>query len=91
MAKRVFEELKTNMWFWVLLVFSMAFLTAGLLLPPLGSIDNSVLTGIGELLGFGVIGTVLEAIKAGVDATVNHNGTQITITNDKKEEDAANS
>ena len=44
--------------FYVTLAVSLLLITGGFLLPPMGIIDSSVLTAVGELLMFGVMAQV---------------------------------
>lgn len=56
--------------FYVNLVISMLLIVGGFLVPPVGVIDGSVLTAVGLLLMFSVIGKIPEAIKAGKNIKV---------------------
>ena len=54
--------------FYVTLAVSLLLITGGFLLPPMGIIDSSVLTAVGELLMFGVMAQVpgiLQAVRDG--------------------------
>ena len=51
--------------FYLTLVVSLLLVSGGFLVPPLGVIDGSVITAVGELLMFAVVGRIPEAIKAG--------------------------
>lgn len=44
-------------------------------------IDPSVLTAVGEIMGFAALGAICKALDKGVDATLKHNDTEITINN----------
>ena len=50
--------------FYVTLAVSLLLITGGFLLPPMGIIDSSVLTAVGELLMFGVMAQVPHLIEA---------------------------
>ena len=50
--------------FYVTLAVSLLLITGGFLLPPMGIIDSSVLTAVGELLMFGVMEQVPHLIEA---------------------------
>ena len=65
--------------FWVCLSLSIALIVAGFLVPPMGSIDGSVLTAVGELFAFATLFEVHVAIKKGVDAKVRHGNTELTV------------
>lgn len=77
--------LESNVFFWVFALSGLVLIVASFVLPPMGSIDNSVLAAVGELDGVIALGAVLKAIDKGVDAQFQHNGTSVTITN--KDED----
>lgn len=68
--------------FYILTAFSVGLLVASFLVPPIGIIDPSVLAAIGEIFAFAALATVFKAIDRGVDATVTHKNTTISITND---------
>lgn len=51
--------------FYLTLGVSLVLVVGGFLVPPLGVIDGSVITAVGELLMFAVVGRIPEAIKAG--------------------------
>lgn len=90
MAKAIWNELSSNVWWWILTVLSVTLLFAGLFLPPMGIIDSSVLVGVGEILGLGALKCVYEAIIRGIDTTIQHNNTSITLNNpDNKDADNA--
>lgn len=74
--------------FYICLIFAIGLLIASFIVPPLGVISPSVLTGVGELFAFATLGTVIEAISRGVDAKLTHNNTEINIINpDNKKSD----
>ena len=72
-----------NAAFWLLTIFALVLITLGIIFPwpPDGTIDGSVLTAVGELLGFGALWAILRAIDKGVDAEVSHKDTTIKINN----------
>lgn len=51
--------------FYIPLTVSIGLIVGGFLVPPIGIIDGSVLTAVGLLLMFAVVGKIPEAIKAG--------------------------
>jgi len=51
--------------FYITLTISICLIVGGFLCPPIGVIDGSVLTAVGELLMFPLIIQLPEAIKAG--------------------------
>ena len=50
--------------FYLTLAISLLLIIGGFLLPPMGIIDGSVLTAVGELLMFGVLAQVPALISA---------------------------
>ena len=50
--------------FYITLAISLLLIIGGFLLPPMGIIDGSVLTAVGELLMFGVLAQVPRLIDA---------------------------
>ena len=85
--KRFFKDyIAGNHFFWVFSISGLLLLVASFILPPLGTIDNSVLAGVGEIDVFIALGCVVKAIDKGVDVTAQHNNTSISITN-REEED----
>jgi hypothetical protein len=85
MRKFYQNYIENNLFFWIFSVVSLVLIIAGFIVPPLGTIDNSVLIAAGEINGTIALGCVLRAIDNGVDATFQHNNTSVTITN--KDED----
>lgn len=79
MAKKVLGILIKDIWFYIFSIASIGLIIASFLVPPMGVIDGTVLAAIGELFGWGVLGTVIKAINEGIGATVQHNNTTITV------------
>ena len=71
----------------VLSLASLALIVAGLLLPPIGVIDGSVLTAVGELIGLKALTLAWHAVDKGLDAKVTHGDTTINLINDDDDED----
>ena len=60
--------------FYTTLVISLLLILGGFLLPPMGIIDSSVLTAVGELLMFGVLAqvpTLIDAAKNGKSVKIS--------------------
>lgn len=76
-----------NLPFWILTITAIALLIISIFIPPAGVIDGSVIAGIGELLGFGALWTVVIAIEKGIDAKLKHNDTEITLGDLNKDRD----
>lgn len=73
------DYIANNLFFWVFASISAILIIAGFICPPIGQIDNSVLVAAGELNGTIALGCVLRAIDKGVDASIKHNGTEVSI------------
>lgn len=67
--------------FWVCLLISLALLLTGFFLPPIGVIDNSVLTAGGILFGFGCLGVVDNTIARGGSGKLTKGDTTIELEN----------
>ena len=66
--------------FVVCLATSVMLIVGGFIVPPMGEIDGSVLTAVGELLLFPTIAYGARAIELGYDFKINKNDTNIEIT-----------
>ena len=73
-----------NTAFWVCLVISILLIIGGAITQPPFVIDASIFIATGELFAFAGLWTLNKAIDKGVDAKVNHNGTEIQIINDNE-------
>ena len=72
--------------FYIITFVAIALLLLSFFCPPLGIIDNSALMAVGECFAFASLSIVLVAINKGIGATVQHNGTSVTIEKPEKEE-----
>ena len=63
-------------------VISVGLIIVGFLLPPMGVIDGSVLTAVGELLLFPVIIYGFRAIELGMEVTIQKGDTTVEIHQD---------
>lgn len=68
-----------NSIFWVCFVLCAGLIIAGFCVPPMGSVDGSVLTAVGELFAFPTLWTVWHAIDKGIDAKLTHGNTSVQI------------
>lgn len=66
----------------VCFIISVALLIVGFLLPPMGVIDGSVLTAVGELLLFPVIIYGFRAIELGLEVKIQKGDTSVEIHKD---------
>ena len=86
----------TSLYNWVLcctphkfLFFSIALIMGGFFVPPLGIIDGSVLTAVGELLMFGVLAQVpkiLDAVRNGKSSKLQKGDFGVEVSAEAKEE-----
>lgn len=72
-----------NTWFKVLSICAILLLVAGFIVPPLGVISPSVLTGVGEIFAFAALWTLIKAIDKGKVASISHGNTTISVGRDK--------
>lgn len=79
----IVKDLLGKVVFWVCLIVSLVLIIFGFVVPPMGTIDPSVLTAVGEIFGFATLGVVADAIKEGYDAKIKKGEMEINITNDK--------
>lgn len=70
-----------DIWLRILTITSIVLIVGAFFVPPMAIIDSSILAAVGELAGFGAIWEVSKAIDKGVDASVKHNDTEITVKN----------
>lgn len=67
----------------VLAVISAGLIIGGFFVPPVGVINSSVLTGVGELIALAVLFLAWHAIDKGMDAKLTHGSTSLEVTNDE--------
>ena len=79
--------LENNGFFWLFSIIGLLLIIIAFFLPPAAQIHQSVLIAVGEINGFAALGAVIKAIDKGSSATFHHNGTEVTITGDKDEDD----
>lgn len=70
--------------FFVCLGVSIALGIGGFFCPPLGSIDGSVLTFVGILLGYATLAVADQNLANGKDVIFHHGDTEITIGDDEE-------
>ncbi len=81
MAEQIKNGTLRNPVFWVCFVVSAVLIIAGFIVPPIGHIDGTVLTAVGELFGYPTLWVVWQAIRKGVDAKLQHGKTSVTVGN----------
>ena len=86
------EEARTfwlsRMTFCVCFFVSVGLIVGGFFVPPMGVIDGSVLTAIGELLLFPTLLYAFRAIELGLRVKFQKGETSIEISKRKEDEDA---
>lgn len=73
--------------FWVCLVASLILIVGGFFVPPLGVIDGSVLTAVGELLGFSALNVLMLGLNKGTDITVRKGDLEVEVDSHTHEEE----
>lgn len=82
----VIKEATYHNWsFWICLVISISLIVISFFIPPLAAIDGSVLAAVGELFAFASLGSLIDAIKKGKEATLHHGNTSLSIGDGDKE------
>lgn len=79
----------TPLYMYLIMLVSCLLVVCGFILPPLGVIDGSVLSAIGELMGFGLLVDFVQKlpaiIRAGGKAKFQHGDTTIEVGARKKD------
>lgn len=70
--------------FAVTLTVSAGLIVAGFLVPPMGVIDGSVLTAVGELFAFAALSQLPYVIASGKGITLSHGNTSIAVGRHKR-------
>ena len=73
--------------FYLTFAISLLLIIGGFLLPPMGIIDGSVLTAVGELLMFGVLAqlpAIIDAAKNGKSIKVTKGDSSIEVSSPEK-------
>lgn len=79
MAEIVKSSTVGNPVFWVSFALCAGLIIAGFLVPPMGVVDGSVLTSVGELFAFPTLWTVWHAIDRGIDAKMKIGKAVVTL------------
>lgn len=86
----MFNELKKaivhNFAFYLCTFIALGLIITSFFLPPTGVIDPSVLAGAGEIWAFMGLWAVIHALNKGSKASVKHGNTEITVNDDKEED-----
>lgn len=70
----------------LLTAVAVLLIVAGFIVPPMGVIDGSVISAVGELIAFAALLTLWHAIDKGIDAKFSHGNTTLELTNDDDED-----
>lgn len=70
-----------NVAFWACLAISAFLILSAFFIPPKAVVDSSVIACVGELFGFAALGAFIKALDKGVDASVRHGDTELTLSN----------
>ncbi len=73
--------------FCICLIISLALIIGGFLVPPMGIIDGSVLTAVGELVIFPALAFGMRAVELGYDLKIKHGETEVGISNGDNEDE----
>lgn len=65
--------------FAVTLTVSVGLVVAGFLVPPMGVIDGSVLTAVGELFAFAALSQLPYVVAHGKNLTLSHGNTSLSV------------
>lgn len=79
MAEIVKSSTVGNPVFWVSFALCAGLIVAGFLVPPMGVVDGSVLTAVGELFAFPTLWTVWHAINKGIDVKMKIGKAEVTV------------
>lgn len=72
--------------FWICLISAIGLLLGGFFMPPMGVIDNSVITSVGLLLIFAVLGQLPILIEVAGYAKISSGNTTIEISKDNEDD-----
>lgn len=86
MGKKIIIVWRHDIWLRALTVVAIALIIAAFCIPPTAVIDGSILAAVGEIAGIMAIIELDKALDKGIDATVKHNGTELTVSNPDKDE-----
>lgn len=85
--KALYKEI-SKLAFWFTLLTSVALLTISFFLPPQGAVDPSIIASCGELLGFGTLATVIDALERGRKVSFNKGDVNMTVHDDDEVQDS---
>ena len=79
---------ESNIWMRILTISSIILIIASFFIPPLGTIDGSILAAVGELEVFGVLWIVFHAIEKGTAASFKKGDVEVEIKEKEEKADA---
>ena len=65
--------------FIITLLLSIVLIIVSFIIPPVGAIDSTVLTAVGELFAFAALGEVCAAIDRGKTVSLSKNDVNLTV------------
>lgn len=71
--------------FWITLGVALALIIGGFFCPPMGEINGSVLTAIGEIFLWPALAFGAKALSEGKKARIKHNETELIVGEDSEE------
>lgn len=71
---------RTKLVFWLCLITSIVLIVWGFILPPMGEIDGSVLTAVGELFGFATLAVGYQALNEGLSTRISKGNVSIEVS-----------
>ena len=75
--------------FVVCFLISVGLIVGGFFVPPMGVIDGSVLTAVGELVAFPALAFGMRAVELGYDLKIQKGEMSVEMSNGKNEEGEA--
>jgi hypothetical protein len=80
------SDTKRTIPFWICLIASIGLLITGFFMPPIGQIDNSVITSVGLLFGFGVLAQLPILIEVAGYAKIQKGDTTIEFSKENEDD-----
>lgn len=88
MNLKLFQSMRKELYISALITFiSVLLIIAGFFSPPIGKIDGSVLSAVGELFAFSALWQFAVAVCKGKGVNLRHGNTEINIKKDDEKKD----
>lgn len=71
--------------FCITFAVALALIVGGFFVPPMGVIDGSVLTAVGEIIVFPALAFGMRAVELGYDLRLQKGDASMSISNEKKD------